>query len=191
MNAKKIYDIKVFSYCILKNQIHLVIKPDNTPKNISLFMKRVAGRQSRYTNARYMRSGSLWDGRFKSSPIDEKVFLHACCRYVEYLPYYLRILKTPENYQWSSLAYHSGLRQQDIIDDLSETNLSMVTNVNHENQYRNTLQQSFSIEDYHLIHNSIQQGILSGKKISISNIGQDQSTTTENIHLTADKASQT
>ena len=49
-------------------------------------MKRFAGRQTRYVNYLERRTGSLWEGRYKSSPIETNSYLLACCRYVELNP---------------------------------------------------------------------------------------------------------
>ena len=53
----------------MTNHVHIVIDPDEIPESLSLLMKRVAGRQTRYVNKLEGRSGSLWYGRFKSSII--------------------------------------------------------------------------------------------------------------------------
>lgn len=74
---------KVYAYCLMTNHIHLVIDPGDEPENLALLMKRVAGRQTRFVNKMEKRSGSLWEGRYKSSPINANEFLLACCRYVE------------------------------------------------------------------------------------------------------------
>lgn len=63
------FGCKVFTYCLMTNHIHLVVGPGDHPENISLLMKRLAGRQARYVNHQEGRSGSLWEGRYKSSTI--------------------------------------------------------------------------------------------------------------------------
>ena len=49
-------------------------------------MKRLAGRQTRYVNRLEDRSGTLWGGRYKSSPAQTEDHIRACCRYVELNP---------------------------------------------------------------------------------------------------------
>ena len=61
-------------------------------------MKRVAGRQIRYVNRLEGRSGTLWESRFKSSPIDSNSYLLACCRYVEMNPVTAGICSDPAEY---------------------------------------------------------------------------------------------
>ena len=66
----------------MTNHVHLVVDPGEDVRNLALLMKRVAGRQTRYANKLEQRSGSLWEGRYKSSPINTDEYLLACCRYV-------------------------------------------------------------------------------------------------------------
>ncbi len=78
--------VKVFSYCLMTNHVHLILDPGKRLNSIALLMKRVAGRTTSYVNRLEHRSGTLWEGRYKSSPIQSEVYLLACCRYVELNP---------------------------------------------------------------------------------------------------------
>lgn len=100
------YDVKVDAYCLMTNHVHLVLEP---PANVSVLgdlMKRLAGRQTRYVNRIEGRSGTLWGGRFKSSPIQTEHYFLGCCRYVELNPVRAGMVKYPNQYRWSS--YPSG-----------------------------------------------------------------------------------
>ena len=81
-------------------------------------------------NFREKWSGFLWQGRFKSSPLDDK-YLLAAVRYVERNPVRAKIVRTPWKYEYSSAAYHFGKQKfdpliknddtlQDMIDSWSE-----------------------------------------------------------------------
>ena len=80
------YDCRIYAYCLMTNHVHLIVDPRKKPESLSLLMKRVAGRQTRYVNKLEKRTGSLWEGRFKSSLICSKDYLPACCRYIELNP---------------------------------------------------------------------------------------------------------
>ena len=73
---------KVYAYCLMTNHVHLVIDPGAKAENLALLMKRVAGRYTRYINKKEFRTGTVWEGRYKSSLIDKGEYLLACCRYV-------------------------------------------------------------------------------------------------------------
>lgn len=94
--------IKVYSYCLMTNHIHLIVGSGKDPQRMSELMKRLAGRHTRYINKMECRTGSLWDSRYKISPIETQFYLLQCCRYVEYTPVVAKIVQRPEDYQWSS-----------------------------------------------------------------------------------------
>ncbi|MEZ5524417.1 MAG: transposase [Pseudomonadales bacterium] len=60
----------------MTNHIHLVVEPGKDAMGISTMMKRVNGRQTAYVNKLEGRSGALWEGRYKASPI-QKTFIYS------------------------------------------------------------------------------------------------------------------
>jgi putative transposase len=77
---------KVFAYCLMTNHVHLVIDPGEDDRNLAQLIKRIAGRQTRYVNKVEKRTGCLWEGRYKSSPISTNDYLPAYCRYLTLFP---------------------------------------------------------------------------------------------------------
>ena len=59
----------------MTNHIHLIAEPADDAMVLSELMKRVNGRQSAYVNKLEGRSGSLWEGRYKASPIQKDTYL--------------------------------------------------------------------------------------------------------------------
>jgi len=102
IEAKHEYGIKVYAYCLMTNHVHLVVEPADSIASIGYLMKRLAARQTRYVNRLERRSGSLWEGRYKISPIDTDAYLLACCRYVEMNPVKAGLVPAPDLYRWSS-----------------------------------------------------------------------------------------
>lgn len=96
------FSVTVFGYCLMTNHVHLLLQPECRGPDLSELMGVVAARQTRYTNRIERRSGTLWEGRFKSSIIDTDDYLLACCRYVELNPVRARMVRQPEDYPWSS-----------------------------------------------------------------------------------------
>ena len=113
---KEKLDCKVYAYCLMTNHVHLIIDPGETPDNLSRLMKRLAGRQTRLVNAVEARTGSLWEGRFKCSPIETHRYLLACCRYVERNPVRARMATMPEEYKWSSYRGKVGREENAVVD---------------------------------------------------------------------------
>jgi putative transposase len=113
---KKAFECKVYSFCLMTNHAHIVVDPGDEPENLGKLMKRLAGRQTRHVNRLEGRSGTLWEGRFRSSPIDTNSYLLACCRYVEMNPVMAGICEDPAGYRWSSCATKLGARGFDWLD---------------------------------------------------------------------------
>jgi REP element-mobilizing transposase RayT len=69
--------VKVYAYCLMTNHVHLLLCPDNR-RGLEKLMKRLAGRQTRYHNTLEGRSGTLWEGRYKSSVVEADAYLLPC-----------------------------------------------------------------------------------------------------------------
>lgn len=95
---------KVYAYCLMTNHVHLLIDPGDKEENLGLLMKRVSGWQTRYVNKLEKRSGTLWEGRFKSCPVSRNHYLLACSRYIEMNPVRAGLVADPIHYRWSSFA---------------------------------------------------------------------------------------
>jgi putative transposase len=74
-------------------------------------MKALGQRYAQYFNHKYERSGTLWEGRFKSCLIETESYFLQCQRYIELNPVKARMVEYAGDYQWSSYRCHSyGLR---------------------------------------------------------------------------------
>ena len=72
---KEALGVKVYGWCLMTNHVHLILDPGDKPSSISDLMKRLAARQTRYVNRLERRTGSLWEGRYKLSPIATDEYL--------------------------------------------------------------------------------------------------------------------
>lgn len=113
---KRTFGCKIYAYCLMTNHVHLVVDPGNNPESLSFLMKRVAGRQTRYVNKLEERTGSLWEGRFKSSMISTEEYLPACCRYIELNPFRAGMVTDLGEYQWSSYGAKALGRKDMVVD---------------------------------------------------------------------------
>jgi len=96
--------------------VHLIVDPGSDVASLGGLLKRLAGRQTRWVNRREGRRGTLWEGRYKSSPIQTEAYLHRCSRYVELNPVRAGLVAHPEQYRWSSLAAKIGRAKLDWLD---------------------------------------------------------------------------
>lgn len=169
---KQVFACKVYAFCLMTNHVHLVVDPGIDPDSIGQLMKRLAGRQTRYVNRLAGRSGTLWEGRFKSSPIDSTNYLLACCRYVEMNPVPANICKEPASYRWSSYAAKVGLRSNDWLD-LDPSYLALGnTDKQRRAGYAAFLSEPSADEERALILGAVLRGQLTGGPAFLDEIEQ-------------------
>jgi len=153
---------RVYSYCLMSNHIHLIVDPGNDSANLGLLMKRLAARQTRLVNKLERRSGSLWEGRYKSSPIETDSYLLACSRYIELNPVRARMVASAGQYLWSSYCAKTGDVQNDWLDtDPGYLSLGD-SDTERQCRYRNWVSAAVPESELRLIRQAVQRGQLTG-----------------------------
>lgn len=77
-------DIKIYAYVILKESFEIVIS-SKQEENISKFMQVLGQQYVLYYNKKYGRTGTIWEGRYKSSLIEKEIFLSKVISYIDYI----------------------------------------------------------------------------------------------------------
>jgi len=93
--------VQVHAYVLMTNHVHLLMTPA-TDRGPSLLMKGLGQRYVQHVNRTYSRTGTLFEGRFRSSIIEADTYLFACQRYIELNPVRARMANQPGDYPWSS-----------------------------------------------------------------------------------------
>lgn len=101
----------VHAYVLMTNPVHLLVTPE-TETGTAKLMQALGRRYVQYINRSYRRTGSLWEGRYKSSLIQAETYLLTCMRYIELNPVRAGMVQDPGQYRWSSYR-HNGLGQAD------------------------------------------------------------------------------
>jgi len=91
------------AYVLMTNHFHLLLTSE-LEAGPSLLMKFLGQRYVQYVNRTYRRTGSLWEGRFRSSLVQTERYLLGCYRYIEMNPVRANMVKHPIEYPWSSYA---------------------------------------------------------------------------------------
>ena len=156
------YDIKVYAWCLMTNHVHLVLEPPEAVENLGRLMKRLAGRQTRYVNRRLVRSGTLWEGRYKSSPIQTDAYFLACCRYVELNPVRAGMVDDPDNYPWSSYCCRTVSSAPALLDEHPTYRALGRSPAERLEQYRQFVQAGTPDAELRLIRQSLQRCQLTG-----------------------------
>ena len=112
--ASRVFHCQVHAYVLMSNHVHLLATANNSG-GISAMMQSLGRRYVRRFNWRHARTGTLWEGRFKSSLIDSDTYLLACYNYIELNPVRAGICITPQDYRWSSVHANAFSRWDPLV----------------------------------------------------------------------------
>jgi putative transposase len=99
--AARDHGVAIHAYVLMTNHVHLLVTSE-APEGPSQLMKQLGQRYVQRVNRVYGRSGTLWEGRFRSCLVGEEDYFLACCRYIEMNPVRAGMVGDPADYPWSS-----------------------------------------------------------------------------------------
>lgn len=100
------FGVQVHAYVLMTNHVHLMVTPPNG-EALSRAMQAIGRRYVRYFNDRYTRTGTLFEGRYRSVLVDAETYWITCMRYVELNPVRAGLVDHPAQYRWSSYRAHA------------------------------------------------------------------------------------
>ena len=104
---QKRYDFTLYAYVLMSNHVHLLLEQKQTP--LSRIMQGVQQSYTMYYNAKYGKTGHLFQGRYKAIICDQDSYMLELIRYIHLNPVRAEIVKHPSDYEWSSHpAYLAG-----------------------------------------------------------------------------------
>ncbi len=111
--------MRVHAYALMPDHLHLVLTVDQTAV-ISASLQAVGRSYVRYFNRRHGRSGTLWEGRYRSTLLEPAAWVLPCLRYVEQNPVRAGLAPTAEAYAWSSHRHWVGLANESWLSPASD-----------------------------------------------------------------------
>ena len=112
-NARQ-FEVAVHAYVLMDNHFHLLLTPQ-TGEGLPHMMQAVGRRYVRYFNDRHGRTGTLWEGRYKSTLIETERYLLACMAYIDLNPVRAGLVAQARDYPWSSHGHYAGLRVERMV----------------------------------------------------------------------------
>lgn len=112
-NALK-FKVALHAYVLMGNHFHLLATPD-TADGLPQMMQAVGRRYVRYFNDKQQRSGTLWEGRYRSTLIQTERYLLACMAYIDLNPVRAGMVAEATDYPWSSHNHYVGKRHDKLI----------------------------------------------------------------------------
>jgi len=104
--AAKQFGVAVHAFAVMPNHVHFLATPQNA-NSLAKTMQSLGRRYAQYFNQQHQRSGTIWEGRYRSSLIDPDYFLR-CQRYIELNPVRAGFESNPQDSTWTSFSSHIG-----------------------------------------------------------------------------------
>ncbi len=182
-------DCYLHAYVIMRNHLHLLITPKDKAQ-LSKFMQSMANRYVRYFNATRKRTGTLWEGRFKSSLVDSDHYLFALYKYIEMNPIKANMVTHIADYPWSSYQ-HNALGQTDkLITEHKQYQALAKTPTLRAERYQKLFEQPNTNEQEKQISQATLRGEVYGSNAFHDKVGQLISRTTKLARHGGDRKSE-
>jgi putative transposase len=112
VDGKEKADVEVFGFCLMPNHWHLVLRP-KTDTDLAAYLSWVTNTHVKRYRVHYRRtSGHLYQGRYKSFPVEEDAYFLTLLRYVEANPRRAKLVVKAEQWRWSSLGCDRKLAER-------------------------------------------------------------------------------
>ncbi len=108
------FQVAMHAYVLMDNHFHLLLTPE-TVTGLPEMMQAVGRAYVRYFNDRHGRTGTLWEGRYRSSLIETDSYLLACMAYIDLNPVRAGMVSDPAEFPWSSHRHYIGQRIDKLV----------------------------------------------------------------------------
>lgn len=109
------YGIRLYHFVLMANHVHFLLEPTEEGA-LSAFMHDVTLAHTMRFNRRQKTVGHVWQGRYKSIPIESDAYFLQCGRYIELNPVRAKLVDHPAKYPWSSYAVYAIGAESDVVD---------------------------------------------------------------------------
>jgi putative transposase len=151
------------AYVLMTNHVHLLITPDRD-EAIGRLMQSLGRRYVGYVNRSYGRTGTLWEGRFKSTIVDAEDYVMTCYCYIETNPLRARMVTDVAAYAWSSYGANADGRLDTLLT-AHEVYLSLgATPEDRQLAYRASFAEGLSDERVQVLRDATQRGWVPGSE---------------------------
>lgn len=113
------FGCRLHAYVLMSNHVHLLVTPD-AEGAVSRLMHTFSRNYVGLFNGRHGRTGTLWEGRYKSCLVEGGAYFLACSRYIELNPVRAWMVATPEAHAWSSYASNALCQRDTLVSPHAE-----------------------------------------------------------------------
>lgn len=95
------FSVAIHAFVLMTNHVHLLVTPSSSD-SCGRMMQSLGRKYVKYINLTYRRTGTLWEGRYKSTLVGSEAYFLMVSRYIELNPVRAKMVASPSDYVWSS-----------------------------------------------------------------------------------------
>ena len=153
----------IHAYVLMGNHVHLLVSSAEAGK-VSRAMRQLGQAYVTAFNRRHRRTGTLWEGRFKSCLVDSDHYLLTAYRYIELNPVRAAMVVRPWEHRWSSVHANLALRRDPLITPHRSFVAMGTTPLERAAAYRLWLREGVGEDELAAIRKHLQQERAFGSK---------------------------
>jgi putative transposase len=108
------FHVALHAYVLMPNHFHVLATPQ-TAEGLPQMMQALGRDYVRYFNRTQQRTGTLWEGRYRSTVVQGDPYLLACMVSMDLNPVRAGLVQQPANYPWSSHMHYIGQRSDKCL----------------------------------------------------------------------------
>lgn len=163
--------VQLHAYLLLDDRLHLLLTPLQAGALQGL-MQQLGRRYVRRFNLRHGRSGTLWEGRYRSTVVDAERDLLACMAWLDGCPVQAGLALAPAAYPWSSHGHYVGLRHERWLTTPAPVWALGNTPFAREAAYAERVRQGVSVADGQRLLAAVQGGWVTGSPAFLAQVQQ-------------------
>ena len=157
--------VDIHAWVLMTNHVHLLVTP-RLEMGVSRMMQDIGRRYVLYFNHIHHRTGTLWEGRFRSSMVSSRRYMLACYRYIELNPVRAGMVEHPADYLWSSYQHNARGKPSSLITHHGEYLALGNTSRKRIKRYRAMVDSGLDASQLDAIRKSVNSGATLGVRTS-------------------------
>lgn len=158
------YGVAIHAWVFMTNHVHLLVTP-SSDDGVSRIMRHIGRHYAQPFNFKYARTGPLFEGRFRSTLVQDTRYLLQCIRYIELNPVRAGMTKEPGDYVWSSYQSHGFGKRIRLWTPHPEYLALGKTEIDRREHYRALVSEALSAEVVQKIRHCVNTGLVLGTEI--------------------------
>jgi putative transposase len=154
---------RLHAYVLMTNHVHLLVTP-MADHGVPHLMQDLGRTYVRYVNHAYRRTGTLWEGRYKSSLVDSEAYLLTAMRYIEMNPVRAGMVPHPGDYRWSSYRINAQGHPGALVTPHPVYQALAGEPEQRQHRYRESFRMHLDPDQLHLIREALNQELVLGRE---------------------------